>query len=235
MKENIEFRRIQNRKIILEIRFDNKPIFLDKKGLILEELTKLVKFKDTFWNLNDSFIRITDSDEHNKERNSLTVEMSRIHFSSSNSRTLEEFFKSFNSFYEYVLKQLGKIEIKRIGCRIIGTYNVKSNNYETILESFKTNFPAQIFIEDFRPSDYLFRINYSNGSYTVGPTNKDDTFLKANFPYDERENKVGIGLDIDSFLLNKDKKDLNNLENIKDVFVASLSVEKSLLERMENF
>lgn len=124
--------------------------------------------------------------------------------------------------------------ITRIGCRIQGSYKVKSQKFEQILESFKKAFPSTIFLEDFPSNDLMFRLNYNNGMYTIGPIKENDDFLKKEFPFQDRNNSIGIGIDTDNYLLKTNGNELKDTK-IKDVLVASLAVEKSLFEKMKDF
>ena len=67
--------------------------------------------------------------------------------------------------------------------------------------------------------------------YILGPVNENDSFLTQNFTYEGRNNSVGIGLDTDNFLIETINGELNDEEKVYDVIRASLSVEKSFVEK----
>jgi len=79
------------------------------------------------------------------------------------------------------------------------------------------------------------QIVYQNGNYHLGPVQENDPFLEREFKNPDRNNSVGIGLDTDNYLSKTDKTNINGKAKIKDVIIASLAVEKSLVENLKEF
>lgn len=230
MKENIEQKLIIRRKLIIEIRFDPNPKFLDNRGKLLEELNSLKIIENSYWSIGEGIIYLSDSNIKENEKIYIIVEMNRFLFVDSSSSSNDEFKNKFEKVKKAVFECFNETKIKRIGCRIFGIYKTQSNKFEKISENFQNLFNNKLFIEDFDVKDLSFTINYQNGRYLVGPVNKNDVFYKDNFPYDDAE-EVGFGIDTDNYMLNLDN--ILSKDKIIDVFNASLSVEKHLVDMLK--
>lgn len=228
-QENINSSTILNRKLIVELRFAPVAEFFDKKGVILEEMTPLIP--NSFWSLGDMAIRISDAQTEDKARSSIAVEVNRFAFVSSKIDTLQRYVDDVAKMYSILTKTYQKIQIKRIGCRIQGSYKTRSRKFDDVVQGFKQSFPNNLFFDDFTLNDLRLEIRHDQGMYILGPVNVNDSFVNRNFTYDEKKEGVGIGVDTDNFLIDANNEDLNNLERIYDVIRASLSVEKTLIER----
>lgn len=79
--------------------------------------------------------------------------------------------------------------------------------------------------------DMLFRVNYENGMYQIGPVNRDDDFFHREFPDTKIDNHVGFAIDTDNYLTNE-VQSIDKPELIKDIFELSLSVEKDLFDNL---
>ncbi|WP_028873213.1 hypothetical protein [Psychroserpens burtonensis] len=235
MKNNINSSLILNRKIIIEIRFNPAPKFLDLKGTILDKINSLNIIKGADWSIGDSALKISDSNKDELIKNIVQVEINRLSFISSKVDSIEKLVSDFLKLYETINELLGGLTVTRIGCRIQGTYKTKSNEFTKILDNFKNAFPTQIFLENFPTNDLRLQIVYQNGMYHIGPVQKDDPFLVKEFKNPDRNNSVGIAIDTDNYLLKSGTNDINGNNKIKDVITASLAVEKSLVENLKEF
>lgn len=235
MKNNIDTNLILNRKIVIEIRFKAQPKFLDLKGTLLDKIYKLNIIKNAEWSIGDSGFKIADNNQEILVRNLFTAELNRFSIVSYDVHSIEKFVGDFLKINDVVKEVLGDLDILRVGCRILGTYKTKSNKFDTILKKFKESFPNDIFLKDFPTTDLRLQIVYQNGTYHLGPIQKDDGFLQREFRGPGRNNSVGIGLDTDNYLLKTEEIKINSASKIKDVITASLAVEKSLVEKLKDF
>lgn len=236
MKENINKEIVLNRKIVIELKYKPNPKILDLKGSIVDSIQTLNLFSPFHWEIGVTGLLLKDSNEKNASRSQVIIDISKFGFICSKIDTIESFFSNYSKLYEVVNAIVDNLIIMRIGCRIQGTYKVKSQNFESVLTSFIKVFSSEIFLTDFPVKDLRVQINYQNGMYNVGPINENDEFLKNEFQYPERIDKVGVAIDTDNFLLNSSgNEDLNKISKIKDVFTASLAVEKSLYDKMKDF
>lgn len=235
MKNNIESSLILNRKVIIELRFNPAPKFLDLKGTILDKINSLNIIKGADWSIGDSALKISDSNKDELIKNIIQVEINRLSLISSKVDSIEKLVSDFLKLYEIINELLGGLTITRIGCRIQGTYKTKSNEFDKILDNFKNAFPSQIFLENFPTNDLRLQIVYQNGMYHIGPVKEDDPFLVKEFKNPDRNNSVGIAIDTDNYLLKAGNNDINGKNKIKDVITASLAVEKSLVENLKEF
>jgi hypothetical protein len=234
MKDNINTGLILNRKIVMELRFKPSPKIFDIKGSIISSIESLNLFPKIHWEIGDAVVSIKDNNEPSKVRNQIIIDLNRLAFICTKIDSIDSFFSKFQKIYSELNKIIGISPLTRIGCRIQGTYKVKSQKFDSILESFKKSFPTTTFLEEFPTNDLMLRINYNNGMYIIGPIKENDDFLKKHFPFDERNNSVGIGIDTDNFLLSINESEVKE-NKIKDVLTASLAVEKSLYEKLKDF
>lgn len=232
MEENIDKKYIGNRKIIIEIRFDHKVILADKKGELIEKLSKANIFNPCHWEMGSANFNIFNGIKREDSLISLNVEMNRISFISRKIDTVESYYNSFNKLYKIILEDLGTLSVTRIGCRILGTYKTSSLNFNDILEKMKNAMPKKFFLEDYAAIDYRFDLRYKHGMYNIGPINdKHESFMMENFPFEDSVNHVGFGIDTDNFITNE-VQPINEPNLIHNVFLTSLSVEKSLFNNL---
>ena len=171
--------------------------------------------------------------EKDDATNVVFVSFNRLSFTSFNIDSVDSYYAKFKKIYEAVLSVLGTLNIRRIGCRIIGTYKTKSSTYPDVLSNLKKQFPSAFFFDKYPVKDMLFHIVYSNGMYEVGPLNIDDPFYEREFKSSKTTKHVGTIIDTDNYLTNEAKA-INDKELIRDVYTLSLSVEKDLYINLAN-
>ena len=164
-QENINSSTILNRKLIVELRFAPVAEFFDKKGAILEEMTPLIP--DSFWSLGDMAIRISDAQTEDKARSSIAVEVNRFAFVSSKIDTLQRYVDDVAKMYSILTKTYQKIRIKRIGCRIQGSYKTRSRKFDDVVQGFRKSFPTNLFFDDFALNDLRLEIRHDQGMYIL--------------------------------------------------------------------
>lgn len=235
MKDNIETKVIGNRKIVLELRFDHKVMLSDKKGSIVEGIKQLGIFVPFYWEIGLANFSIFDNIKKNEARNFIIADLSKFSFISSKIDSVESFFNKFEKIRSVFVKELGELDVRRIGCRIQGSYYTKTNSFDKILENINKGFPSAFFLQNYPVTDMMFRLNYQNGMYNIGPVKeKNDAFLEQNFDESYRKKHVGVAIDTDNYLTSE-KHPINDLQAIKDVFMLSLSIEKDLFSNMKDF
>lgn len=233
MRDNIETKNIGNRKFILELRYDPVLSMLDKRGEIVESIINEKMFSTWQWEISQGEVRLRDHTDKEKARNFLSVSFNRINLMSYQIDSVESFYSKFEHIRSVVYHVIGTPTITRIGCRIIGTYNVKSTDYQGILKGFTGLFPSTFLIEPYVTRDFLFHMEYDNGMYEIGPLNNDDQYYDREFKFDGCVKHVGIVIDTDNYLTNE-SKNISNDALIKDVYTLSLSVEKDLFSHLMN-
>lgn len=232
MENAIPSSSINNRKIILEIRFKAKPILLDKRGEVLNILLEKNVIPNAQWELSNSEIKLRDNIDVENSRTTIYVDPGRITLLSTYVSTNDSFYHLVEKTYKAVKEVIGDINIIRIGCRIIGTYSTKNKDYNKILRGFTNLFPSQILLEEFPVKDLRFQLVYQNGTYHIGPINKNDAFIDREFKYEGVNNAVGFAIDTDNYILKNENSDKISESSIKDVFMTSISVEKSLFDKL---
>lgn len=169
MKDNIDSKNIGNRKFIIELRFEPKVSMLDKKGAIVELIEKAKPFNIFHWEIGQGEVTIRDHENKEETSNTIIVTFNRFNFISNKINSIEEFYSKFEKIYNAITTALGDLVIKRIGCRIIGTYKVKSSDYNTILNKFKNSFPSKFFIDKYPAKDFFC----NSGKLLLVPYTKD--------------------------------------------------------------
>lgn len=232
MENTIPLKDVHNRKIVIEIRYKINPLILDKKGEILNTFLENNLILKSHWKIGNVDFNIRDNEDESEARTIIFCDSKKLAIVSSDIASNEKFYLTVEKAFKLLKGVIPNINVERIGCRIIGTYKSKNIIYKKVLQGFKELFPNQILIEDFIVEDLGLRLIYQNGQYNIGPINKNDAFVNKNFTYSKAVNEIGFAIDTDNFYIKRDSVEKISESKIKDVFVASLSVEKSLFEKL---
>lgn len=231
MENNISLSAINNRKIILEIRFEANPLIIDSRGKLAKKLQDENLIANSKWELGNGDLKIVDDLDPENSRQIVYIDSQRFTVICSNNQTTDSFLNIINKSFKIFTEIVGEVTITRIGCRILGTYKTKSTEYSKVVSNFKALFPSQVMLEEFAVKDLRLQIIYQNGQYNVGPISKDDNFLKNEFRFDDVVKSVGFAVDTDNYILKSKDKSISE-QSIKDVYLTSLSVEKSLFDKL---
>ena len=129
MKDNIENKYIGNRKIIIELRYNPIVTMLDQKGQIADAIQKSKCFGKFHWEINAGEVTVRDHEDKDKSKNVVFVTFNRLNYISYKIDSIDSFIQNFKKAYDAVLDVLGTLTIQRIGCRIIGSYKVSSQDF----------------------------------------------------------------------------------------------------------
>jgi len=234
MENNINSSSINNRKIILEIRFEANPVIIDSRGQLAKKLQEDNLIVNSKWELGNGDLKIVDNLEPSDTRQIIYIDSQKLTIICSNNQTTDSFLNIVNKAFKIFTDIIGSVVITRIGCRIMGTYKTKSTEFSNVVTNFKAMFPTQILLEDFAVKDLRLQLIYQNGQYHIGPISKDDNFLKNEFRFEDVKKSVGFAIDTDNYILKSREKEVINQQSIKDVYLTSLSVEKSLFDKLSN-
>lgn len=232
MNDNIKSANIFNRKIIIEIRYEPMPNLIDSRGSLLKKIIEAKLIPKAQWSLGIGEVKISDSADEKESRVVIYADTNRLSIINSRNETNESFYHFAQKTFEIFKSVFSSFQIIRIGCRIQGTYKAKSNDYAQIVNNFKALFPAQLLLEDYTVKDFRFQLVYQNGQYHIGPINKEDSFLKSDFQFEGAVNNVGFAIDTDNYVIRSKEKELIEESMIKDVYMTTLSVEKSLFDKL---
>lgn len=234
MEDTIKSSQIFNRKVVLEIRYEPNPSVIDNRGALVNKIIEESIIQGAHWEMGVGEIRVSDSLKPNNNRQLIYADLHRLSIINSKNDSNEGYHhfieKSFRAFKAII----PNIRIIRIGCRIQGTYECRSQEYNNIVKNFQANFPSTYLLDDFNVKDIRFQLVYQNGQYHIGPISKDDIFLKQEFPFDDVVQKPGIGIDTDNYIIRSKDRDKISESSIKDVLLASLSVEKLLFQKLKD-
>lgn len=232
MENTIPLKEINNRKIVLEIRYKTNPLILDKKGEILNSFLENNLILNSHWKIGNVDFNLRDNEDETEARTIIFCDARKLAIVSSDISSNEKLFSTIEKAFKQLKGIIPNLDIERIGCRIIGTYKTNNVLYKQVLQGFKNLFPNQILLEDFIVEDLRLQLVYQNGQYNIGPINKNDAFVNKNFTFSKAVSEIGFAIDTDNFYLKRDTSEKINDSKIKDVFIASLSVEKSLFEKL---
>jgi uncharacterized pyridoxamine 5'-phosphate oxidase family protein len=232
MENTISAKFINNRKIVVEIRYRTNPLIADKKGEILSKFLEKKLILSSHWNLGNADFNLRDNKDEDESRTTIFCDANRLAIICSDISSNDKFYNTVENTFKYFKEVIPNVEIERIGCRILGTYKTNSNQYKEVLKGFKSLFPNQILLDEFVVEDLRLQLVYQNGQYHIGPINKNDGFFGKNFAFSEAINEIGFAIDTDNFYIKRVLSEKVNESKIKDVFIASLSVEKSLFEKL---
>jgi hypothetical protein len=232
MEDSIKSSMINNRKIVIEIRYEPNPTVIDGRGSLVKKLLDSKLIPDAQWELGVGEIKLSNSLKANESRQLIYADLHRFTLISSKKHTNDSFFHFVQKAFKIFKEVIPSYSIIRIGCRILGTYQSKSNDYTQVLSNFKSLFPSQFILEDYNIKDLRFQLVYQNGQYNIGPVGKDDVFIKTEFPFDDASKNIGFAIDTDNYVIKSKEKETINDSVIKDVYITSLSIEKSLFEKL---
>lgn len=234
MEDSIKSNNIFNRKIVVEIRYEANPSIIDCRGTLINRLIESKIIPNPQWEMGIGEVKIADTLKPNLSRQAVFSDLHRLTIISSLKDTNEKFYHFVDRTYKIFKEVVPSFTIIRIGCRIQGTYQAGTNDYIKIIQRFKNQFPSQVFLEDFNIKDLRFQLNYQNGQYHIGPVGKDDIFLKNEFPYEDVNTNIGFAIDTDNFIIRSKEKEIISDSRIRDVYITSLSVEKSLFDKLSS-
>ncbi len=234
MEDSIKSSAINNRKIVIEIRYEPNPTVIDSRGMLVKKLLDAELIPNAQWELGIGEVKLADSLKASESRQLIYADLHRLSIISSKKDSNASFFHFVEKTFKVFKEVISSYSIIRIGCRVQGSYQCKSNDYSQIVNNFKKLFPSQILLEDYTIKDLRFQIVYQNGQYHIGPVNKDDAFIKTEFPYSDSSKNVGFAIDTDNYVIRSKEKETINDSVIKDVYLTSLSVEKSLFDKLNS-
>jgi len=227
LANNLDSKVIGNRKIIIETRFDPIVSMLDKRGQIVDTVLSSGLINTPHWEVGPSEVNFRDCENRDDARNFVSVRFNRINIMSLQIDSIESYFDRFSKLYEKITGVIGTGVVRRIGCRVMGSYYTKSSSYDTILSNFLKLFPERLQLSKFPANDLLFNLTYTGGMYQIGPLNTVDPFYEREFNNSFCKKHVGVAIDTDNYITN-DEKPIDKVSLIKDIYTLSLSVEKDL-------
>lgn len=232
MEDSIKSSLINNRKIIIEIRYESNPKVIDARGTLVSKLLEANIIQNAQWELGIGEIKIANSLKANENKQIIYADLHRLTIMSTKQESNASFLHFFDKTFKIFKEVISNYVIVRIGCRIQGTYQATSKEYTKIVDNFKNLFPNQFLLEDYTVKDLRFQMIYQNGQYNIGPVDTDDSFIQSEFPSDEAIKGVGFAIDTDNYIIRSKEKEIISEKHIKDVYITSLSVEKSLFEKL---
>jgi len=231
--DSIKSDHILNRRMIFEVRYHPNPSIIDMLGGLINKIIASKLISNAHWEMGLSDIKITDGASIFPPT-VFTVDHQRFNFNTSTIQTNDSFFNAVTKLYEEITNTSFNIEILRIGCRIQGSYKCNSKTHESILKKFSGLYPAQFLFEDFPVKDTSLTLHYQNGFYVIGPVMENDTFMGANFPGPDTNLNPGFAIDTDNYMVRSKEKPTLKIAHFKDVYMATLAVEKRLFDNLKD-
>lgn len=223
---------IHNRKLILELRYDSIPAIIDNRGALSDSLIDIPELNCKAWNISNDTIEAFDSENQNNITKRVFMGMNRLSYIDELAIESSSFFEIFLKIYEVFTSILKEPKIRRIGCRIMGSYETEKGDINMPVPKFLKVFNDDALIQDFPVRDISLTINYSSGQYTIGPIRQSDNWIYQNFKHNKTVHKGGFAIDTDNYAIdNKSKKGIKSSE-IKDIYETSVQVEETLFTKL---
>ena len=161
LANNLDTKAIGNRKIIIETRFDPIVSMLDKRGQIVDAVLSAGLLNTPHWEVGPSEVNFRDCEERDDARNFVSVRFNRINIMSLQIDSIESYYDKFSKLYDRINSIIGTSVVRRIGCRVMGTYRTRSTSYESILSNFLKLFPERLQLTKFPANDLLINLSKS--------------------------------------------------------------------------
>ncbi|MFT5824410.1 MAG: hypothetical protein ACI8ZM_005678 [Crocinitomix sp.] len=225
---------IHNRKLILELRYDPVPAIIDKRGEFSDRLIEIPELNCKAWKISNDTIEAFDSENQNNITKRIFIGMNRLSFIDEYAIEHETFYETFLKIFEVFTSLLKEPAIRRIGCRIMGSYEPENGNINTPVPKFLEVFKDDALIKDFPVRDISLTITYSSGRYTIGPIRKDDNWILQNFRHDNKVQKGGFAIDTDNYAIDNNSKKGMKSDEIKNIYETSIQVEETLFTKLSS-
>lgn len=221
-------------KFILELRYKPKLSMIDKKGEIIESLHEEIKDRYPHWRFTQSDIIFCDDLE--KPMDEFQIGMKRTSIIQEGISTFEDFKNNVNKLLTKAYEVLSLDKIERIGCRIIGTYQLENiSSFDQARRKIEDTFLKDPINLGLNHKDLFIRIVHDNGFYVIGPVKKEENWLKNNFKtFEDSSLKYGYGFDIDSYGNNFEIKNARAIvAKAEDTLILSKSIEDAIVKSLE--
>jgi hypothetical protein len=203
-------------RITLEIRYAAQSALFDKRGemiLAIQEANPILKE----WQLAGNDIALLNRMEKPTREVVVTIKRSNVIYEDTENidSYVEDAKRIFSTIYEVLGSGIDKFV--RVGCRLGATY--KSRDISTF-DAAKNTFKQKLLNEDFvrelpDSKDFRFEYDFKEGSFFIGPIKAKENWIEKTFKNpEENVPPYGFGMDIDTFIMNRD---INNHENISAV------------------
>lgn len=231
MQDNLSTNSIGNRRITMDLRYRPTMAIVDKRGQIIDAFKKAQVFVVNSWGLGNDHIMLRDGEDDSSSKNKVAIGYNRCQFMSYSINSIDEFYARIEKVLKVLKDNIGDLSMRRVACRITGTYKTSQSEFVSLVNSFKEAFPKQFMLDDYPIKDMSFNLIYDYGRYQICPINKDEEIFEEEFDYDGCEKHVGIYIDTDNYVeIGSD--DMFTKQTVKDVFTLSLSIERDLYNKL---
>jgi hypothetical protein len=162
---------------------------------------------------------------------------SKILFVSEDSTSLQAFIDQANKLILIAFDSLeGRVKIiDRLGVRFIEILSSNNKSFEEVHKKFMDKIYKNPFNINLEYTDVQTILVHKYGRFGVGPTKKEDDWIKINFQQPEKNiPDFGIALDIDSYGSNLRIGNQNDLKiAINSVIEMTITIEESILRALD--
>ncbi|HOY84330.1 MAG TPA: hypothetical protein PLQ80_03405 [Candidatus Syntrophosphaera sp.] len=220
----IEFRK--KTRMIVEFRF--KPIskIIDNRGHIVDGFISKAKYQTSKYKITNLGI-VIQGDTSDVPTNIL-IEPTRLSVDFEGHNLISHFDSEVKNVMAIFANSMSleAFNIRRVGVRFISIFGFhKLLDYNKLISCFMASYLNDNFPLSIKPGDLKFVFTSSNSNITLGPVKDDDKWITDNFSNKSGAPKVGIGLDVDSFIT----KTIDNI-SIQDVLGMFEKLEEVTLQ-----
>ncbi len=225
---------ISNRKLILELRYDSVSSIIDKRGEISDKLLEIDQLNAKSWKISVDTVEVFDSEYQDEITKRVFVGINRLSFIDECALNEDSFLETFEKVFAVFNSVLKRPKIRRVGCRIMGSYVPQSGSPDGTVSKFVKVFTNEALIEDFPVRDASLTITYPSGRYKIGPIRKDDPWIAQNFKHKKSISKGGFAIDTDNYVINKAGDKAVSESEIRNIYDTSLDIESNLYQKLSD-
>jgi hypothetical protein len=229
-----QFRKIS--KFIVELRFEPKFDFLDKKGAWASTISE--RYSSWFNNVQLINNELLYKDNLRQPNFEFSVGYQRVLIIERNSNTFEEFQNKTKKLIKLSNEIHNPFNVLRLGFRIIAAYKLKDiKSFNDACLKIDRLFLTKSVDFGLDPVDLMIKFEHKNGFYVIGPIKEKENWINNNLGDSLRKAntlKFGYGLDIDSFIENVDTSSYDKLlEQTLDIIRLGKAIEDALTKSLE--
>lgn len=231
MQDNLSKNVIGNRRIAISLYYRPTMAIVDKRGQIIDAFKSAQVFVVNSWGLGNDHIMLRDGEDDSSSKNKVTIGYNRCQFMSYSINSVDEFYARIEKVLKVLKDNIGDLSMRRVACRITGTYKTAQSEFASLVNSFKGAFPSQFMLDGYPVKDMSFSLIYDYGQYQICPINSDEEVFEEEFDYAGCEKHVGIYIDTNNYV-EMVGDDMSAKTAVKDVFTLSLSIERDLYNKL---
>lgn len=217
-------------RFVVEIRYDTIPQILDMRGGLIAAVHPGITGKLDHWELHPDRIVLRNTREKSTVEYAIGIQRSAAIMEDAES--LPDFLSRAYKFVAKVYDSAPKLftTAARVGVRFITVQRSPEDTFEGVRERVLRLFHANPLRIPLAITDSQAIIVHEHGRFSIGPTKRDDEWIKQTFRAAEiNVPDVGVAVDIDSYVKDWPIKDRASLlDGVKHVVALTTAMEEDI-------